>query len=157
MASAPQARNPVWRALIWLLAAIAALTVAGLAWFVYEAAYSPRARVARGHSADALKLAREAATAPGTTQLRAAGCADAWVLDLAHARALGIDPGHETVGTVILCRASDTAPDCAELARVYAAAVPTASPLLYVNVRQSSEPREACRGTFNARAGADGR
>lgn len=150
MPTTPSPPNPVWRGLIWLLSAGAICVVALLAWFLYEAAYSPDARLARSRNADAAALAQEAAQAPGTRELRAAGCSEAFVLDLGRARELGIAPGDTRAGTVILCRAP-RALDCAELARAYAGAVAPAPERVFVSVRMPGLQPEACSGTIDVR------
>jgi len=143
----------VWRGFIWLLAAGAVCVVVLLAWFLYEAAYSPGARQARSRTADARALAEAAARAPGTVELRAAGCSASYVLDLAQARELGIAPGDTRAGTVILCQAP-RALECAGLARVYAGAITSAPAQVFVSVRVPGLQPEACSGTFATTAAA---
>lgn len=104
-----------------------------------------------------MTLLQEASTAPGTAQLRALGCNGALVIPLDRAAdilkqispeaasSLESIPGH---GTMVVCqiRTDEPAIGCAEVARTYANAVPSAPDQFGVTVQGRSKAR--CQGNY---------
>lgn len=106
-----------------------------------------------------IALTREATTAPGTAELRAAGCSQAMVIPTARMLELfgqelpEADPDADTFNeaTVVLCqRATDDAgaPDCADVARIYGDAVPDAPPRFGVVVQGAGRGDAVCEGAY---------
>jgi hypothetical protein len=107
-------------------------------------------------------LMQQAATAPGTQELRAGGCSNAMVLPMGKmaeiVRGLSEDAARDLEsssklpgdGTVVMCQvnvaSASNAPSCAEVARIYAAAVPQAPERFGVTVQ--SRNKSACDGVY---------
>lgn len=111
---------------------------------------------------EGISLTREAQSAPGTEALRAAGCSQAMViptgrmLELASEFAAeartdpGADAGPFGEASVVMCQLDvvDDAPDCPEVARVYAGAVPDGPERFGVVVQQENGRRPVCQGSY---------
>ena len=105
---------------------------------------------------------REASSAPGTKELRDAGCEIAMVM--AFSRMIEVlkeivpegaeQPSVEQFpgnGTVIMCQLGPGAidpPDCAEVARTYGSAVQDAAPRFGVIVQEAGNRKARCQGTY---------
>jgi hypothetical protein len=109
---------------------------------------------------EGMTLAREAASAPGTAELRAAGCSQAMVMSSARMRDLiGDVPAQgddgkasaSTTQTMLFCQLATSdgvGPDCGEIARAYAKAVPDAPERISVVVRGAGIGGNRCQGVF---------
>jgi len=146
-----------------VLLVLAVVALLALGTCTYLVASSPRARGVFEAGAAVIEAGVEAANAPGTEALRAAGCEEAMVLDgraLAGALAkIEQDPGRSQADGVppklVMCQFSFDAPElsCGELAVVYANAVDDPPDEIGVAIRVKLPRREICRGVF----AADGR
>jgi hypothetical protein len=112
---------------------------------------------------EGISLTREAARAPGTDALRAAGCSQAMVMSMdrmfdllgeiaPEARQRGRRRGGAPMeGTLVFCQmaANDGKDaDCARLARTYAEAVPDGPERFGLVVQASGNGRPVCQGTY---------
>jgi hypothetical protein len=118
-------------------------------------------------ASEGITLARQATTAPGTKELRAAGCSQAMILPMKRLQELVGQispearnelPGAGSVGsdTLILCQITmvdGNGPDCAQIARVYAGAVPSAPERFAVIVQGGGRGKPKCQG-LHARDGS---
>ncbi len=106
-----------------------------------------------------MKMAEKGMTAPGTDQLRKAGCTQAMALDLADAMEIVemfADAGEkgppEDMGIMVICQGNvfDKLPsDCGALAKIYAdAAHPTKGFALMVQKQGDQKP--ICQNTYEA-------
>lgn len=111
---------------------------------------------------EGISVMREASTAPGTKELRAAGCEIAMVMafnriadvlkeiapEVAEEATLEQMPGN---GTLIMCQLG-SAPveplDCAKVARTYGSAVQDAAPQFGVIVQESGAREPRCQGIY---------
>jgi hypothetical protein len=121
---------------------------------------SERGQKVIGVVQEGISMARDAAAAPGTDALRAAGCSQAMVMssmrifDLVDEIATNQDPADKNERkdqTYILCRfnaAEGEGPGCADMARVYAGAVPEPPPRLAVIVQSTRGGRARCQGVY---------
>jgi len=107
-----------------------------------------------------IDLARKASQAPGTDALRKAGCSQAMVIPTSQVLKLvgefGPDVSREMPeslrdGTLVMCQLAtkdDAGPDCAAVARIYAAAAPQ-SPERFGVIVQNQRGRQAkCQGSY---------
>ena len=98
---------------------------------IWRVMQSPEAQKMVKVVGDSAKLMEEARTAPGTAELRKAGCRDAFVLDPKKLAELmktfedaGAGPAPEAGALAVTCEAASksAAPECDALAKVYVAA-----------------------------------
>ena len=112
-----------------------------------------------GLAREGITMSREAMTAPGTEALRAAGCREAMVMSMERmfeliaeiAPEVKNDPDVERFGrTMVVCHvpSGDPAPDCSEVARVYAGAVPDGPARFLVTVQDASGRDGRCQGIY---------
>ena len=111
---------------------------------------------------EGISVIREASTAPGTKELRAAGCEVAMVMafnritevlkeiapEVAEEATIEQMPGN---GTLIMCQLGSSAidpPDCAGVARTYGSAVQDAAPRFGVIVQESGAREPRCQGIY---------
>jgi len=111
---------------------------------------------------EGFSVLREATSAPGTKELREAGCDVAMVMAFSRmidvlkeiapeaAQRTSTDqlPGN---GTLIMCQLQPgaiDAPDCATVARTYGSAVQDAAPRFGVIVQEAGAQKARCRGTY---------
>lgn len=105
-----------------------------------------------------IALTTEATRAPGTQELRAAGCSQAMVIPAARmfellgaaAPEVRAESGAFGEQTVVMCQlstADDSAPDCADVARIYAAAVPD-GPERFGVIVQAQRGGALCDGAY---------
>lgn len=111
---------------------------------------------------EGISVIREASTAPGTKELRAAGCEVAMVMafsritevlkeiapEVAEQATLEQMPGN---GTLIMCQLKPSAvdpPDCARVARTYGGAVQDAAPRFGVILQESGAREPRCQGIY---------
>ena len=111
---------------------------------------------------EGISVVREASTAPGTKELRAAGCEVAMVMafsritevlkeiapEVAEQATLEQMPGN---GTLIMCQLRSStvdAPDCARVARTYGSAVRDAAPRFGVILQESGAREPRCQGIY---------
>jgi hypothetical protein len=127
------------------------LTVAAIWIFLRSERGQQFVTVAR----DAIVMAQEATTAPGTQELRAAGCTQALVIPIERLREvatpLNIDIPEHTGGArmMVLCQsagAAEVLPGCHDVARIYGDAVADAPPRLAVLVQRPGRNGVVCQG-----------
>ena len=133
------------------------LVVTGIGIFLF--ARSEQGQKLIKVASEGISLARDAAQAPGTNELRAAGCSQAMVMPTARMiELLGeISPDARkelpetfNVGTLVLCQldsSGDTGPDCDQVARIYADAAPNAPERFGVMV-QPRQGQAKCEGSY---------
>jgi hypothetical protein len=140
--------------LLLLLALIAGL-------FIWRWVKSEKGQMVIGAVGDATKAARKGFNAPGTAELRAAGCQQAVVIDSADMASIvkrfikdgGIDDAelNAQLGKLLIaCDVGygDEAPDCDELARAYLKAAGRAKRPFEIRVQgQGNKP--LCVGDYN--------
>lgn len=131
------------------------LAVAGyVGWRIYS---SPEGRARMGQIGGALSLASKAQKAPGTKELRAAGCGQALVMSFDDIAAIaGLDAGardRETLpfGETVVCAGKPlrTAPTCEDVARTYVKAVGERPQGFLVTVSRGGTGREDCSALFD--------
>ena len=107
-----------------------------------------------------MTLMQQAATAPGTQELRARGCTNAMVIPMRKmaeiVRGMSEDAARDLEskmpgdGTIVMCQvnvaSAGSAPACADVARIYAAAVPQAPERFGVTVQ--SRNKSSCDGMY---------
>jgi len=136
------------------------VVVVGLAgtctWFL---ATNPEVRKVGALVGETMKLGLSGARAPGTEQLREAGCDQAFVMDM---RALSemmkeLDDegdiemqGGDLEQVVVVCHTSQEPPplECDKVATVYAGAVDNPPPTFGVSVQAGFRRRQVCQGIF---------
>jgi hypothetical protein len=165
----PAARKPRSGCLIALYAAFGVgallLLVGAIATWIFLR--SEQGQKVLEVAKESVAFAEEAMQAPGTEELRAAGCAQAMVMSSARMLELmgelvpelregGADAGSLADATVVLCQLGmleGKGPDCAEVARLYAASVPDAPERVAVIVQGQGRSKAECQG-FHARDGS---
>ncbi len=106
-----------------------------------------------------MKMAEKGMTAPGTAELRKAGCTQAMAVDMSDALEIaemfmdgGEKKGADDMGIIVICQGNmfDSLPtDCSALARIYVdAAHPTRGFALQVQKQGESKP--ICQNTYNS-------
>ena len=141
---------------------IAALVVGGVGLFFGVIAVigavvwsrSPQGRRIVGAIGDTAKLMQEAAAAPGAEELRTKGCREAYVIDMERMQSivgLFFDAG-ATEGNAykhaILCKASDAALTCDDVAATYASAVSETRPFIVKVQTMGGGGRSRCDGLY---------
>ena len=111
---------------------------------------------------EGISVVRDAATAPGTQELRVRGCELAFVMafnrmfdvlkevapEVAKEASREQMPGN---GTLVMCQirqGATDAPDCSEVARTYGKAVPSAAAKFGVVVQENGGREARCQGTY---------
>ncbi len=129
-------------------------------WAGYAVWTNPNVQRGVAIAGAAMDMTREALTAPGTVEMRQAGCAQAMAFTPElMARFLGtvVDGGAEQAPgmPLVMCamqRGAVTAPTCEEVVRAYAGAVSPAPPEVAARVAVQGERTPRCEGVY----GADG-
>jgi len=159
---APSSRPVIARGLKLAMMGCGALFVFGIVFAVtwgFLLMRNPKIREVVGAIRDGAGIMVKGATAPGTEELRKAGCTTAFALDVAQlasiiARAKIGAPEQATRPVpqhpVVMCMPKATPSlTCDQVARVYGGAVDSAEPFgVVVRVRSDNEP--ACQGLFDA-------
>ena len=111
---------------------------------------------------EGISVMREASTAPGTQELRDRGCEIAMVMAFTRmfevlkeiSPQIAEEAGKQQMpgnGTMVMCQirtGAIDAPDCPEVARTYAAAVPKPPARFGVMVQEQSGGQARCQGTY---------
>jgi hypothetical protein len=141
-----------------LACAAVVILVVGLGLFVFVR--SERGQQLIGAVRDGATLLQQAMNAPGTEELRAAGCGQAMVFARSEAAKVLGQLSEEfsaeilkslSDDTVIMCTVlrDGTPPECSELAKVYSSAVPGATEHFGVTVQQQGRGKPLCQGSYS--------
>lgn len=128
---------------------------------IYLVLSSPKGRAIVGVMGDAVKISAKAKKAPGTKELRAMGCKDAMVVDLADFAKMAeyfdagaaFSSGEDGFGEMVVCSVNPwgTPPSCERVANTYVGAVGTRSKPFIVSVQQTGS-KKACTGLYDGSA-----
>ncbi len=159
-------RPPETSSTLKILAIIGLVFLLGVIVLVGTCAYcvlsNPAVRKTGSLIGETMRMGLEATKAPGTAELRAAGCPEAMVMDLRRMVALVKEleadggqakvqlPEEEWQKTLVVCQypqAGETL-GCDVVARTFGAAVPSPPSEFGVVVRVNAPPAEVCRGVY---------
>ncbi len=136
---------------------LAALCCIGSSIVFYRASQSPDGKKVFSAVGKTVKMAQKGLNAPGTAELRKAGCPQAMVVSMADALDLAevfVDAGTQAhrldAETIVVCQGGvfDTVPtDCDALAQTYVDAVHPANPFT-LSIRKQGEQKPVCQGRF---------
>jgi hypothetical protein len=152
----------------WLIGCVIAVAVFGLfallvggrvAWAGWKVWQNPDVQRGVAIAGGAMNLAREAQTAPGTAEVRAAGCTQAMAvtpealrrfveLTVPDAGAASRIPTHPMVFCALARRDSERAPGCPDVARAYARGASPSPTRIAVQVSVQGEQSPRCQGVF---------
>jgi hypothetical protein len=132
------------------------LAVVGLG--VWKLASTPQGKAMFGAIGEATKAAAEAQNAPGAAQVRALGCDQAMVLDMARVSKIfeqldASAPQSSEFSVLVVCQvgsAGGSAPSCDEVARVYRSAAGATARPFAANVKRPGRGGEICSSVYDA-------
>jgi hypothetical protein len=147
---------------LYVVIGLLAVTLVSCGIGAYVFVHSETGQKIISTTGEGINMAREATRAPGTDALRERACSQAMVMPFGRMfelfRRFGALPPEELEkaglpgnGTVIFCQlGSDRVetPACADVARIYATAVPEAPERFGVVVQRQGDRKSLCEGTY---------
>lgn len=143
---------------LWILLGVIgggfALVCLVIAVGAYKVMSTPEGRKVVGIMGDAVRITQKAQNAPGTKELRKAGCQQALVMDLDDfARLGGLDASVQDAAyrAMVVCTVAPwgKAPDCGDLAKRYVVAVSPKEPFALMTSK-TGDSKPVCSGIYAA-------